>query len=178
MNRENTEKLFNDFPEFFDDRKKGLMVSLMGFGFECGDGWYDLIYNLCKDIKKWYMTHESRHYDEEYEKYETKKGIQPHFQVQQVKEKFGGLRFYISPAPQEIHDMIHIAEGRSYYICEMCGKSCLTSTPEDYKSFYRDELAWIQTLCDECLYEKMGDNKDYISDWQKEHNAPFVEEVV
>ena len=66
-------------------------------------------------------------FDEEKDRYivETKTGIPPQFQVQQVKEKFGGLRFYISAAPQEVHNMIHKAEAESYTICEHCGKKCI-----------------------------------------------------
>ncbi len=181
MNEKNTEKLFKDFPEFFDDRKKGMMVSLMGFGFECSDGWFDLIYNLCSDIKEWYLNNESNHHNDETNEIELKKGIPKHFQVQQVKEKFGSLRFYISAAPQAIHDMIHKVENRSYYICEECGKDItkINYGDNNYHSFYRDELSWIRTLCDECLKKFLEKRrlpiKDYISDWQKEHNSPFVE---
>jgi len=178
MNKENTEKLFNDFPEFFNSRNEGLMASLMSFGFECHDGWFDLIYNLCSDIKDWYMNNESRHYDENYENYEVKKGIQPHFQVQQVKEKFGTLRFYIGFAPKAIHDLIRKAENDSYFICERCGDDVRTHEFDGYHSYYRDDLGWVQTLCDKCLkkeIERVGlVDGDYVSDWQKKHNAPFV----
>ncbi len=182
MNKENTEKIFNDFPEFFDNRKKGLMLSLMGFGFGCSDGWYDLIYNLCKDIKTWFINNESNHLtgEDDEGKYilERKKGIQPQFQVQQVKEKFGGLRFYIGSAPQAVHDMIHKAEAESYYICERCGLDVRDYDDKEYHSYYRDKLGWVRTLCDDCLKKEIArlglKDGDYISDWQKEHEAPFV----
>jgi hypothetical protein len=42
--------------------------------------------------------------------------------IEQIKEKFGGLRFYISEAPDEVHNAITEAEKESYTICEDCGK--------------------------------------------------------
>lgn len=174
MNKENTEKLFKEFPEFFK-HKEDLMSSLMAFGFECDDGWYNLIYNLCKDIKHYYDTHESNIIDKEWKIVGQKKGVPEHFYVTQVKEKFGSLRFYITGAPQQIHDMIHKAENKSYYICEGCG--------EKGEYYYRDELPWIQTLCDTCLdkyymkmWSRIRDKKeDFISEWQRENKAPYKE---
>jgi len=43
--------------------------------------------------------------------------------LQQVKEKFGGLRFYIGSAPEAIYKRIHLAETRSFKICIVCGSS-------------------------------------------------------
>lgn len=181
MNKKNTEYLFNTFPEFFKNRDD-MHKSLMWFGFECGDGWFNLIKELCENIKKWFETHESRHYyDDNYEKYEVKKGIQPSFSVQQVKEKFGGLRFYIGSAPQAIHDIIHIAEQNSYYICEHCGDDIRNRVYNDgkYHGYYRDMLPWVLTLCDSCLKKHLEEKNmpfgDYISDWQRERNNPYME---
>jgi len=163
MNRDLEERIFNDFPELFTLRND-LNSSLMAFGFECRNGWYNLIYNLCKDI-----------YDYFIEKYGK---IPEYFNVVQVKEKFGSLRFYITQAPKEIHDMIYEAEKRSYFICENCGKECPQPTPDkEYKSFYRDKLSWIQTLCDECLESLIEERNlikdDYISDYQKKIRYPY-----
>jgi len=38
MNTENTKKLFEKYPIIFGGHTKPLTESLMGFGFECGDG--------------------------------------------------------------------------------------------------------------------------------------------
>ena len=51
MNKENTEKLFKEFDHLFKDRNNP-MKSLMQFGFECDDGWFNIIYTLLKDINK------------------------------------------------------------------------------------------------------------------------------
>ncbi len=58
-------------------------------------------------------------------------------EVLQVKEKFGGLRFYIGAATEDIHNFIAEVERESYTICEVCGEP---GKPRD--------LPWILTLCD------------------------------
>ena len=67
--------------------------------FECDDGWFEIIYNLSEKI------HE----------------IDPHVQATQVKEKFGGLRFYTNYGNEEINKVIREAESASLKTCEVCG---------------------------------------------------------
>jgi hypothetical protein len=89
------------------------------------------------------------------------------------------LRFYISPAPKFVHELIREAELKSYTICEHCGKELQWGIQSDgvYKSFYRDKLPWILTLCDECLRAHLAERhlpfKPYISDWQYKVCAPY-----
>jgi hypothetical protein len=59
--------------------------------------------------------------------------------VTQVKEKWGGLRFYVGSANEEFFDLIDAAEEESYMICEECGEP----------GKLREDLGWILTLCDE-----------------------------
>ena len=59
--------------------------------------------------------------------------------VIQVKEKFGGLRFYVDGAPDWYYDLIDYYEAKSLTICESCGKP---GKPRDD--------AWIKTMCDDC----------------------------
>ena len=58
-------------------------------------------------------------------------------QICQVKEKFGGLRFYINSAPDKIHDLISEYENKSYSLCEVCGQN-----GELRKN------GWYRTLCE------------------------------
>jgi hypothetical protein len=60
------------------------------------------------------------------------------FAVQQVKEKFGTLRFYC-PGNDAIDKYIRLAERLSSVTCEDCGKR---GTPND--------CGWIRTQCDAC----------------------------
>ena len=61
--------------------------------------------------------------------------------LHQVKEKFGGLRFYIGYAKQQIFDAIDEAEAESFRTCEWCGKPGKRGEWGQY---------WILTLCPEC----------------------------
>ncbi len=67
--------------------------------------------------------------------------------ITQVKEKFGGLRFYIGGAPFEIHDKIEEVEKRSLKICEQCGEP--GKVGPIVKGGY-----WVATLCDKCRDER------------------------
>ena len=55
----------------------------------------------------------------------------------QVKEKFGGLRFYVDRATEEHYNYINFAESMSYRTCEVCGNP---------GKRYTD--GWHQVLCD------------------------------
>ncbi|MCI0349915.1 MAG: hypothetical protein L0Z53_10860 [Acidobacteriales bacterium] len=57
--------------------------------------------------------------------------------VLQIKEKFGGLRFYVGPASDELYAAIDMAEAASLTMCEECGASGK-----------RRGGSWIRTLCD------------------------------
>jgi hypothetical protein len=59
-------------------------------------------------------------------------------QICQVKEKFGGLRFYTNECSDDMWNRIRLAEDASYLTCEKCGEL--------------GELrggGWMATLCDE-----------------------------
>jgi len=60
-------------------------------------------------------------------------------EILQIKEKFGGLRFYVGQAPDIVHDIIAKAESESLKTCERCGEpGTLTGTH------------WVLTLCKKC----------------------------
>lgn len=106
MNKENTKYLFDNF-DFFHPEKP-LTESLMGFGFECGDGWFELIKELCEKIKTLDC---------------------PNLVVTQVKKKFGSLCFYfnrqsIDKAKLEpLKILIDEAVEKSIQTCDQCGGS-------------------------------------------------------
>jgi hypothetical protein len=58
----------------------------------------------------------------------------------QVKEKFGGLRFYSTGAAAYISDAIRRAEALSYRTCEVTGRP---------GELYRKPNGWLVTLCPE-----------------------------
>ena len=122
MNKELEKKLFDRF-SFFKP-KKSLMESLMGFGFDCDDGWFDIIYSLCEEVEK------------------LVKDIKE-FEVIQVKEKFGGLRFYTNFSNDEIHKLVGEAMKKSQRTCEICGKVGTLCSKNN----------WVKTLCEEHMKE-------------------------
>jgi len=71
--------------------------------------------------------------------------------ITQIKEKFGGLRFYIGSGSEEIHDIITKYENLSYETCEVCGE----------KGKLYHNMPWYRTLCDnhykELVIEKTQD---------------------
>lgn len=75
------------------------------------------------------------------------------FKVSQIKEKFGGLRFYIEPADlptatrKKIDKLIRLTEGRSLGACEQCGGH---GQPKPGGSRY----GWVKTLCKEHQAER------------------------
>jgi hypothetical protein len=69
-------------------------------GVQCNYGWYQLLIDLCTELKKANFT-----------------GY-----ILQIKSKFGGLRFYISSPTREQYHLIHKAEESSFTICEICGR--------------------------------------------------------
>jgi hypothetical protein len=60
-------------------------------------------------------------------------------EVCQVKEKFGGLRFYINESSDEVFKRIGEAEEKSYTVCEVTGGL----------GKLRRDIGWIRTLSDE-----------------------------
>ena len=125
MNQEDTNKLWNAFPHLYQDKDKSLMQSLIPFGFECGRGWFQLIWDLSAALEKEIMLlpEEQR----------------SHCRAMQVKEKFGMLHYYMTSSTDKMDDLINEAEEASASICEECGKT----GSERGKG-------WIYTACDEC----------------------------
>ena len=99
MNKENTNRLTKEFPDLYSDVNKSPIAGLMCFGFECGDGWFELIYKLSKEISK----------------------CDPTVRAIQVKEKYGTLRFYVWGGEDEIYELIEQAKLKSAKTCEVCG---------------------------------------------------------
>lgn len=67
--------------------------------------------------------------------------------ILQIKEKFGGLRFYTGAAPDEFYEMVHKAEQESYKTCEVCGEP---------GKLYKD--GWLKTLCDKHKGDRSNDD--------------------
>lgn len=69
--------------------------------------------------------------------------------IMDIKEKFGGLRFYVGFVPREskIFEIINKYEDLSFKICEVCGKPAKTI----------NDGGWLTTICDSCFSVRKND---------------------
>jgi len=76
MNKDLDKTLVQLFPSLYRDYGGDMRKTCMAWGFSCGDGWYPILLALSIELT----------------------GIEKEYNIQvvadQVKEKFGGLRFY------------------------------------------------------------------------------------
>lgn len=139
MRKELDQALCEKYPEIFKDRNAPMNHTAMCWGFDCDDGWRDVIDTLCGRIDAYVKE---------------KQKVSPKFSVvaTQVKEKFGTLRFYIYGGDDAIYDMIDAAEHQSGRTCEVCGDPGELHGP-----------SWLKTLCEkhgkEMGYEKFKEEE-------------------
>lgn len=115
------------FMRFFSvpDRQNPFRSRIYSKGFfAVGEGWIQLVKNCIEELI----------------------AIGWDKQVCQVKEKFGGLRFYTNALPEEGHEIIRKYEDLSYDTCEKCG------TTENIGH----TTGWVLTLCEGCSKDKKG----------------------
>jgi hypothetical protein len=69
--------------------------------------------------------------------------LDPNYTIEQIKEKFGGLRYYFysdSDNADKMYDLEDEYEEKSFKICEYCGSDYNVAT----------EGGWLKTFCKEC----------------------------
>ncbi len=137
MNRELQQEFWKAFPGIFRERTLPMTQTAMCWGLEIGDGWAELLWKLCCRILAFQRFHRCE------------------VIAKQVKEKYGGLRFYWriqfqrnDVLPGESLDcflqMCRLTdryEDESLHTCEECGRPgrCVSNA------------GWVLTRCDECL---------------------------
>jgi hypothetical protein len=190
MNQEKDEALCKKYPLIFSGRNQPMTETAMCWGFECGDGWYHILDNLCANIQNhidwrtkqrndaskynimvgdaknnnWaafdeYYKHINIQSRDEYKERVLNAEFQsipdaiPQVVAVQVKEKFGGLRFYYNGGDDYIRGLASMAESMSTSTCEECGAPGSTRSG-----------GWVRTLCDvhEAAYQKK--QEDYAKD--------------
>lgn len=128
MDKEKQKELKASYPltfaRLFDESESFYSISK---GIDCGNGWYNLLETLAAKIERYLETCPEDQRD----------GA---FGLLQIKEKFGGLRFYCQGVnfPEELKNAINEAESLSYRTCEICGE------PGKLRS-----SSWLMTLCDD-----------------------------
>jgi hypothetical protein len=131
-------EIVNIYPELFEDENRRFSVKEYGLGV--GPGWYGIVADLVKEI---------RQNDEASGRTST---------LAQIKEKFGGLRFYLEETSKENFDAILKAERLSLETCETCGAPGKS---------YSD--GWIKTLCREHARESWENRSKWKEDltWER-----------
>lgn len=95
-----------------------------GKWISCDSGWFPLLIELDEKLAQ----------------------IAPDYEVSQVKEKFGTLRYYftldieLDDQYKQMQKIVDEYEHRSGSICELCGGN----------GSMRVQNRWCKTLCDEC----------------------------
>lgn len=117
------DKLAEEFPNLYRKAPADTEHALHAFQKWSFDGsmigWYDLLHELSTNLEPLFIADESLY-------------------VHQVKEKFGGLRFYISHYPKDliirekVSSFINDAQEKSLKTCDICGKPGTLGSPERY----------------------------------------------
>ena len=126
MNEELDKQLVNKYPKIFANRYGDKTETAMCWGLEHGDGWFNIIDRLCANIQGYI--------DWQNQVNETVQQVV----ADQVKEKYGTLRFYYSGGDDRIAGMVTMAESMSAVTCEFCGKPGK-----------RNNSGWLRTACEE-----------------------------
>lgn len=140
MTEDEDKILCQKYPKIFKNRDGSIMDTPMAWGFECDSGWFDIIDILCHEIQN-YIDWKSKNLS--VEEVESLQVV-----ADQVKEKFGTLRFYYSGGDDVIEGLVMMAESMTHRTCEGCG------CPGEKRG-----TGWIKILCDRCdeaAKSKMG----------------------
>lgn len=137
-----TEEEYDEFAERMETKYPEMFSEPYG-GFCVDAGWWPIIESLCSQIQ-----HHVKWKQEQKEQYGRGEGCPPVI-VRQIKEKFGGLRFYYDGGDDYVSGLVSMAESWAGHVCEECGN------PGKSRS-----TGWIKTLCDEHSAEREARYKE------------------
>ena len=128
---------YDEFAKQMEERFPKMFTEPYG-GFAVGEGWWPILTNLCANIQH-HLNWKNKTSE-----------VVAQVTVNQIKEKFGGLRFYYSGGDDEISGMVSMAEAWAGNSCEECG------APGTSRSG-----GWIKTLCDTHEAERQLKRKEH-----------------
>lgn len=149
-------QLVKKYPKILRDYGGDAKQTCMAWGIDCQNGWYDLLDKSMEKIQ--YFCDLC-----------SKEGREVQVVANQVKEKLGTLRFYVSTEGANnienaiIDDIVADAEDRSQYICEVTGKHAVLC----------HKGGWLKTLCREQARELdfKACSEDTEKYWQSQEKA-------
>ena len=185
MKRELDDLLCKKYPKMMINRNLHMTETCMCWGFECGDGWFNILDQLMGNIQHhidWKVKQRESAikynemvtecqagnfdlFEKEYlslsQEFKDKRlgeiiaggrrelsEVIPQVTLDQVKEKFGTLRFYYSGGDDYISGLVTMAESMSAITCESCGN------PGE-----RTGGGWIKTICEPCEDKRAAEYK-------------------
>jgi len=132
------EKQYDEFVKRLEEKYPQMFSQPYG-GVAVGAGWWPIIESLCANIQNY-----TDWKNEQKDKFQRGEGCQQ-VVVEQIKEKFGGLRFYYIGGDDTINGMVTMAETWADHSCEECGKPGK-----------KHGGGWVRTLCDEHEAERQA----------------------
>jgi len=133
-----------------------------------GSNWFNEIPRGWGNLCYMYLNRLT-HLLDAYERYNVKE----HLMIEQVKEKFGSLRFYYDFLPWEeneieppewffekFNNVVASFEDMTAYVCYNCG------TVENLETYG----GWIHTACPECEQKREEEEQKRYEEWQKENS--------
>ena len=193
MKQELDKLLCEKYPKMMVNRNKPMQETCMCWGFDCGDGWFNILDQLMGNIQHHIDWKEKQRagairyneiaaqakagnfdlFEEDMkalpnDKYKEKRRgeiVAGDFReipesisqvtLDQVKEKFGTLRFYYSGGDDAIDGMVRMAESMSGVTCEECSAPAQTHGP-----------GWIRTICESCEEKREETSKKAAEEYE------------
>ena len=193
MKQELDTLLCEKYPKMMVNRNKNMQETCMCWGFECGDGWFNILNQLMSQIqhhidwkekqRKWAIDYnemaaqaKAGNFDlfeetmkaqlnDEYKEKRLAEIVAgdfrqvpesiPQVTLDQVKEKFGTLRFYYSGGDDYISGMVSLAESMTGVTCEECG-----NIGEQRGG------GWVHTYCTPCEEAREVKRAKEMEEWE------------
>ena len=194
MKQELDKLLCEKYPKMMVNRNKNMQETCMCWGFDCGDGWFNILDQLMGNIqhhidwkekqRKWAIDYnematqaKAGNFDlfeetmkalpnDEYKEKRLAEIVAgdfrpvpesiPQVTLDQVKEKFGTLRFYYSGGDDYISGMVSLAESMTGVTCESCGNIG-----------ERRGGGWVHTYCEPCEIKREEARKKADEEWEQ-----------
>jgi len=151
MKQELDKLLCEKYPKMMVNRNRNMQETCMCWGFECGDGWFNILDQLMGNIQ-----HHIDCKNQQKEKFDRGEGC-PQVTLDQVKEKFGTLRFYYTGGDDYISGMVSLAESMTGVTCESCGNIG-----------ERRGGGWVHTYCTPCEQAREIERAQQLEEYEME----------